>query len=76
MYSCWNSLIYLGSIENKLPRKLLTSKEFQEFMIRNHIKHITGATYHPATNGQAERTIQTLKNKLKSRLQISLGQSE
>lgn len=42
-----------------------TSTEFQEFMTNNYIRHITGAPYHPSTNGQAERTIQTIKSKLK-----------
>lgn len=42
-----------------------TSSECQEFFKRNRIQHITGAPYHPATNGQAERTIQTIKAKLK-----------
>lgn len=42
-----------------------TSKEFQDFMSKNRIRHITGAPYHPATNGQIERTIQTIKSKLK-----------
>lgn len=42
-----------------------TGAEFQNFMKKNQIKHVTGAPYHPPTNGQAERTIQTIKNKLK-----------
>ena len=42
-----------------------TSVEFQEFMKRNGIRHITSAPYHPATNGLAERTVQTFKNAMK-----------
>ncbi|XP_058444176.1 uncharacterized protein K02A2.6-like [Malaya genurostris] len=43
-----------------------TSDEFQRFLKMNGVYHKMGAPYHPATNGQAERFIQTLKAKLKS----------
>jgi transposase InsO family protein len=33
--------------------------EFATFMKRNGIKHFKSAPYHPATNGLAERFIQT-----------------
>ena len=39
-----------------------TSEEFGEFMIRNSIRHVTSAPYHPSTNGAAERTVQSFKN--------------
>ena len=42
-----------------------TSSEFQDFVRRNGIRHITTAPYHPATNGLAERAVQTLKEGLK-----------
>ena len=42
-----------------------TSAEFQEFTTKNGIRHITSAPYHPATNGLAERAVQTVKNALK-----------
>ena len=42
-----------------------TSSEFQEFTKRNGIHHIRSAPYHPATNGLAERTVQTFKNAMK-----------
>ena len=43
-----------------------TSTEFSEFMKSNRIKHILSAPYHPATNGLAERFVQTLKRTLKA----------
>ncbi|XP_062717120.1 uncharacterized protein K02A2.6-like [Aedes albopictus] len=43
-----------------------TSTEFQRFLQLNGIVHKMGAPYHPATNGQAERFIQTFKNKMKA----------
>ena len=36
------------------------SEEFGEFMNFNGILHITSAPYHPATNGLAERGVQTV----------------
>ena len=39
---------------------------FQQFMAHNVIKHITSAPYHPATNGLAERFVQTFKQALRS----------
>lgn len=42
------------------------SAEFQEFLKRNGIIHKVTAPYNPATNGQAERFVQTLKKSLLS----------
>lgn len=42
-----------------------TSAEFRTFLKRNGIRQITSAPYHPATNGLAERAVQTLKNALR-----------
>ena len=55
-----------------LPRVIVTdngssftSEEFKMFVRKNGIKHVTSAPYHPSTNGQAERAVQTLKRGLK-----------
>ncbi|XP_058448956.1 uncharacterized protein K02A2.6-like [Malaya genurostris] len=42
------------------------SADFKKFLTLNGVVHKLSAPYHPATNGQAERFIQTMKAKLKS----------
>ena len=42
------------------------SDEFEEFTKRNGIRHLRGAPYHPATNGLAERFVQSFKTALKA----------
>ncbi|KAG8191123.1 hypothetical protein JTE90_010047 [Oedothorax gibbosus] len=42
-----------------------TSLEFREFAERNQIRLIRVAPYHPSSNGQAERMVQTTKEALK-----------
>ena len=45
-----------------------TSKSFAVFMKMNGIRHTRSALYHPATNGLAERFVQSLKYGLKPSL--------
>ena len=40
------------------------SKEFEDFMQRNGIKHVTSAPAHHSSNGLAENTVKTFKNGL------------
>ncbi len=55
-----------------LPEVLVTDKgsvftrlEFEDFLLRHGIRHVTSAPYHPATYGLAERAIQTFETAMK-----------
>lgn len=52
-----------------------TSQEFQRFLTAHNIKHKLTAPYHPATNGQAERFVQTFKRYFKATVAASKQQS-
>ena len=45
---------------------LFISSEFEQFLKGNKVKHIWSATYHPSSNGQVERFVQTMKRALKN----------
>ncbi|XP_067940407.1 uncharacterized protein [Watersipora subatra] len=51
----------------------LTSKEFQEWRKNQGVIHLTGAPYHLATNGAAERLIQSFNQALKKSDLSSMG---
>ena len=44
------------------------STEFDNFLRCNGVKHVRSAPYHPATNGEAERNVQTFKKALKKHM--------
>uniref|UniRef100_A0A8C9TGR2 Gypsy retrotransposon integrase-like protein 1 n=1 Tax=Scleropages formosus TaxID=113540 RepID=A0A8C9TGR2_SCLFO len=41
-----------------------TSREFEQFLLLNGVKHTESPAYHPASNGLAERLVQNLKRTL------------
>lgn len=47
--------------------KSFISVEYQNYLNECGIRQLLVAPYHPASNGQAERRVQTVKNKLKKR---------
>lgn len=56
-----------------VPRQLVSDNgpqfvatDFQTFFRRNGIRHVTSAPWHPATNGLAERFVQSLKRGLQA----------
>lgn len=40
------------------------SREFQDFLSNNGVKHIGSPAYHPSSNGAAEHLVQNLKRAL------------
>ena len=49
-----------------------TSAEFQTFMGNNGIRHLHSAPYHPATNGLAERAVQSFKRSMEKNKEGSI----
>jgi transposase InsO family protein len=48
------------------------SVEYEDFLKQNGIQRMLVSPYHPASNGQAERFVQTFKNYLKTSMQRSV----
>ena len=48
------------------------SEEFETYLTRNGVKHITSTPYHPSTNGLAERAVQVVKKGLKKEKEGSM----
>ena len=47
-------------------RPQFVSQEFESFLSQNGVKHIKSSPYHPASNGAAERLVQTVKQSLQA----------
>ena len=51
---------------------VFSSGEFLEFTKRNDIRHVKTAPYHPSSNGQVERAVQTFKEAIEKNSTDSL----
>ena len=51
----------------------LVSAEFENFLRNNGVKHVTSPPYHPASNGAAERMVQSVKKSLETSLMEDNG---
>ena len=62
---CLQDTDYLNNLSPSDNRPQFISLEFERFMKENGIKQIRTLPYHPASNGEAERFVQTFKHSLK-----------
>jgi len=53
-----------------------TSENFRNFLMKNGIKHVRTAPYHPASNGAAENFVRTFKDKFKLLLKSGMSRHE
>ncbi len=69
-----NTIVSLRNLfaTHGLPRQIVSdngpqfvSSDFQEFTRTNEIKYSRSSSYHPATNGEAERFVRTFKEAMK-----------
>lgn len=80
-FSCWRTPLLIEPVSALrslfarmgIPDQILsdnepqfTSETFRKFVNANGIKHATTAPYHPSTNGQAERLVQSLMKAVKA----------
>jgi len=58
---------HFGYLHTIMTDKVLcfTSEEFKEYCKERAIIHLTGASYHPSSNGTAEQMVQTFEKALK-----------
>lgn len=67
--------LYVNHLSSGLPLSLVSDKgrqlvsdEYENFLTKNNIKHLTSPPYSPASNGAAEKAVKTVKSALKKAL--------